>query len=167
MRKLVMLAALAACGSGDPTHWKDQPLEEQTGTVESHAYAIKLPKGMVKRTSGTTDEYQYKAKRGGELYVFAPWLTIQWDAQKDTVDDAMKFVKTTPLKKEASADGYVVVYPNDSGKKDKEDYLIEIARYVGDGQFSCHARLYEMKRGESVKDLIPKVEAMCNSITAK
>jgi hypothetical protein len=163
----LLTAACGSSGSGDPTHWKDQPIEEQAGTVSGHAYAIKLPKGMVKRASDTTDEYQYKAKRGGELYVFAPRIAVQWHDKKDTVDDAMKFVKTTPLKKESTDAGYVLVYPNDPPKKDKEDYLIEIARVVGDGEFTCSARLYEMKRGESVKDLIPKVEEMCNSITAK
>jgi hypothetical protein len=167
-KALVFEFLIAACGnSGDPTHWKDQPLEDQSGTVSAHAYTIKLPKGMVQRPSGTTDEYQYKAKRGDELYVFAPRIAVQWNDKKDTVEDAMKFIKATPIKKESSATGYVIVYPNDSSKKDKEDYLIEIARVSGDGEFTCSARLYEMKRGESVKALIPKVEDMCNSITAK
>ncbi len=166
-KRIACVLLMAACGGGsdEPKHWKDQPLEAQTGSVQGHAYTIQLPRGMEKRASDTSDEYQYHQKKNGEGYTFAPWLVVQWKDKPETLDEAMKYEKATPTKKETTADGFVVVYPNDTGKPD--DIMITIEKNAGSGAFYCHARVYPMKRGESVKDLVPKVEAMCNSIAAK
>lgn len=159
------LPVAAACGGGGPTHWKDQPLETIEGKIKDHAYAIQIPKGMVKGDDSYADVYQYKAKRGGELYVFAPSISISWTDKKQTVDEAMKYEKATPTKKEQTADGFVHIAPNGEGKKD--DVIIAVQRYVGDGAFECRARVYPMAKDESLTDLIPRVEKMCLSLTAK
>lgn len=162
-----LIITVAACGGGDgPTHWKDQPIETVESTTNGHAYTIQLPKGMVKDAESYGDSYQYKAKRGDELYVFAPSISVSWRDKKQTVDEAMKYEKATPTKKEQLADGFVHVAPN-SSNKDKDDVIIATQRYVGDGAFECRARLYPMVKGESLTDLIPRVEKMCLSIAAK
>jgi len=166
MRTLLALLVVAGCGGG-PTHWQDQPLETIESTFEGHKYSIEIPKGMVKSDSKYSDEYQYKAKRGDELYVFAPSISVGWTDKKETLGDRMKTEKETPVHSDSNAEGYVVALEN-SAYKGKEDYVIYAQRYVGEGAFTCNARVYPMKKGETVKDkLLPLVEKMCLSIKAK
>jgi len=167
MRTLLALLLVAACGGGGPTHWQEQPLETIEGTFEGHKYSIEIPKGMVKSDSKYSDEYQYKAKRGGELYVFAPSLSVGWTDRKETLEDRLKSEKETPVHKESTADGYIAAFEN-SSYKGKEDYVVYAQRYVGEGALTCNARVYPMKKGETVKDkLLPLVEKMCLSLKAK
>ena len=169
MRTLLatFLVAAAACGGGGPTHWQEQPLETIDGTFDGHKYSVELPKGMVKSSDKYSDEYQYKAKRGDELYVFAPNLSVGWATKKETLEDRLKSETETPVHKEQTADGYVAAFEN-SSYKGKEDYVIYAQRYVGDAALTCNARVYPMKKGENVKDkLLPLVEKMCLSLKAK
>lgn len=167
MRSLLVLPAalglVAACGGG-PTHWKDQATETVSSTFKGHKYTIDLPKGMKKSDhSEYSDEYSYHAARGGEDYVFAPSVSVGWSDKKHTLDEGMKSEKSAPVHKDQLADSWVFAYENDA-YPGKEDFLIQAERYVGDAAFTCHARVYPMKKGESVKDLIPLVEKMCLSI---
>lgn len=163
----LLVTSVIGCGGGGPTHWQEQPLETIEGTFEGHAYSIEIPKGMVKGSSSYSDEYQYKAKRGDELYVFAPNVSVGWAAKKETLDDRLKSEKETPVFKEQTADGYVAAFEN-SSYKGKEDYVIHAQRYVGDSALTCNARVYPMKKGENVKDkLLPLVQKMCLSLKAK
>lgn len=162
---LSMLAVLPACGGG-PTHWKDQPTETVAGTFKGHAYTIDLPKGMRKSDHTTyEDEYSYHQDKGGEDYVFAPNVGVGWSDKKSTLDEAVKREQGAIVHKDQQADGWVFAFENDSKKGN--DYVIHAERYVGDAAWSCHARVYPMKKGEEVKDLIPLVEKMCLSIKAK
>jgi hypothetical protein len=161
------LLLLAACGGGGPTHWKDQPVETVSATFKGHAYTIELPKGM--KTSGHStydDDYQYHQDKNGESYAFAPMVGVAWLDKKSTLEDDLKSEKGAVIHKDSTADGWVASYENDSQKKG-EDFVIHAQRFVGEAAFTCHARVYAMKRGEDVKELIPLVEKMCLSIKAK
>ncbi len=167
MRNLLLLSVvLAACGGGGPTHWKDQPVETVSATFKGHAYTIDLPKGMTKGTSTYDDDYQYHQDKNGEPYTFAPSVGVSWSDKKGTLEDELKNEKDPMVHKESMADGWVATFENGSkGKGD--DFVIHAEKFVGDAAFSCHARVYAMKRGEDVKALIPLVEKMCLSIKAK
>ena len=162
---IVLSSVLAACGGG-PNHWKDQPTESVSATFKGHAYTVDLPKGMKKGTSTYDDDYQYHQDKGGEDYVFAPSVSVSWNDKKGTLEDELKSEKDPMVHKESTADGWIATYENGSkGKGD--DFVIHAERFVGDGAFRCNARVYTMKRGEDVKELIPLVEKMCVSIKAK
>ncbi len=164
---LLFVSVSGGCGGGGPTHWQEQPLETIDGTFDGHAYSIALPKGMVKNSDKYSDEYQYKAKRGGELYVFAPRVSVGWSTRKETLEDRLKSEKETPVHKEQTADGYIAAFEN-SSYKGKEDYVVYAQRYVGENALTCSARVYPMKKGETVKDkLLPLVQQMCLSLKAK
>jgi hypothetical protein len=163
---LLPVVLLAACGGG-PTHWKDQPVETVSATFKGHAYTIDLPKGM--KTSGSStydDDYQYHQDKNGEDYVFAPMVGVSWSDKKTTLAEEEKNEKAPIVHKEQMADGWVMSYEN-SGQKKGSDFLVSAERYVGDSAFRCHARVYQMKKGEDVKELIPLVEKMCLSLKAK
>lgn len=163
----LLFVSAVGCGGGGPTHWQEQPLETIEGTFKDHKYSIEIPKGMVKGSDTYSDEYQYKAKRGGELYVFAPNVSVGWTDKKETLEDLLKSEKETPVHKEQTADGHIAAFEN-SSYKGKEDYVIRAQRYVGDGALTCSARVYPMKKGENVKDkLLPLVQKMCLSLKTK
>jgi hypothetical protein len=165
MRILLLLVLVAACGGG-PTHWKDQPVETVSATFKGHAYTIDLPKGMKKGSSDYSDDYQYHQDKNGEDYVFAPSVGVSWSDKKGTLEDDMKGEKGAVLHKESTADGWIAAYENGSSGKG-DDYIIHAERFVGDAAFRCNARVYKMKKGEDVKELVPLVEKMCLSIKAK
>lgn len=163
--RTLCIVLLAACGGG-PTHWKDQPVETVSATFKGHAYTIDLPKGMKASDHHEySDDYQYHQDKSGEDYVFAPMVGISWNDKKTTLADEEKNEKAPIVHKEQMADGWVMSYEN-SGQKGN-DFLVSSERYVGDSAFRCHARVYQMKKGEDVKELIPLVEKMCLSIKAK
>jgi len=163
---LLFVSVSGGCGGGGPTHWQDQPLETIGGTFDGHAYSIELPKGMVKNSDKYSDEYQYKAKRGGELYVFAPRVSVGWSTRKETLEDRLTSEKETPVHKEQTADGYIAAFEN-SSYKGKEDYVVYAQRYVGENALTCSARVYPMKKGGKAKDDIPLVAKMCQSLKTK
>ena len=163
----LLVTSVVGCGGGGPTHWQEQPLETIEGTFESHKYSIAIPKGMVKSSDTYSDEYQYKAKRGDELYVFAPSVSVGWAAKKQTLDELLKNEKETPVLKEQTADDHIAAFEN-SSYKGKEDYIVHAQRYVGDSALTCSARVYPMTKGENVKDkLLPLVQKMCLSLQTK
>jgi len=167
MRILLVLPVVAACGGGDPTHWKDQPTETVTSTFKGHGYTIDLPKGMKKSEhTDWEDEYQYHQEVHGEGYTFSPSIGVSWSDKKSTLDDGMKREKTAPIDKQQAADGWIFSVENDS-QKGKDDFLIRAEKWVGEGALTCSARVYPMKKGEDAKPLIPLVEKMCLSIKAK
>jgi len=165
LRTSALVILLAACGSGDPKHWKDQPLETVTGSADGHAYSIDLPKGSEK--SKYSEEWQYHAKVNGEAYVFPPSVSLFWHAKKETLDEALAadFEKSEPLKKEAQTDGFV--YTKREADKKHPTYVITQWKYAGDGAMECHARVWDLKAGEGVKDQLPLVEKMCASLKVK
>jgi hypothetical protein len=160
---------VTACGGGDPPHWSKQPLEPVAGTISGKSFTIDVPKGTQKSKveSKYAVDLNYHADRGGEDYVFAPSISIGWDDKKQTLDKGLEFdAKKTILHKDSNADGWVYAVENDA-YPGKEDYIIRGEKYAGDGAFSCSVRIFPMKKGESVKELIPNAEAMCASIKAK
>ncbi|MBA3453289.1 MAG: hypothetical protein H0T42_09380 [Deltaproteobacteria bacterium] len=163
----LLVASVVGCGGGGPTHWQEQPLETIEGTFKGHTYSIEIPKGMVKGSDTYSDEYQYKAKRGDELYVFAPSISVGWTDKKENLGDRLKSEKETPVHQEQTADGHIAAFEN-SAYKGKEDYVVYAQRYVGEGALTCNARVYPMKKGENVKaKLLPLVQKMCLSLKAK
>ena len=162
---LLPVIVLAGCGGG-PTHWKDQPVETVSATFKGHAYTIDLPKGMTASDHHEySDDYQYHQDKNGEPYTFAPMVGVSWNDKKTTLAEEEKGEKSPIVHKEQMADGWVMSYEN-SGQKGN-DFLVSAERYVGDSAFRCHARVYQMKKGEDVKELLPLVEKMCLSIKAK
>lgn len=163
MRTLLLVAAVAALpacgGNSGPPHWKDQPLETVSSTVDGTAYSIELPKGMQK--SKDSEEFQYHADVGGEGYVFAPRLYIR-KAKPQTLAAALAEEKQPILDKQETAAGWVYAIENDA-YKGKEDYLLR----GQNGELHCDGRVYGMKKGEPAKELIPLVEKMCLSLKAK
>lgn len=163
MKRLTLAAILlAACGGkGGPPHWKDQPVEAQTAAIDGVKFSIDLPKGMEKSKVESKYSVDWQYHQGG--YAFAPMLSVGHLAKKQTLDEALANEKSPPLHKDQQADGWVYAAENDS-QKGKDDYIIEAQKFVGDGSLSCHARVYAMRKGEAVKDLIPLVEKMCLSL---
>jgi hypothetical protein len=170
----VALVFAAGCGGGEPAHWKDQPIETVSDTAGGIAFTIDLPKGMTASKVHDADEatYQYHQQNHGEGYTFAPSVSIRKSAKATSLDEAYKsqteFVsKTTkpPLRKDALADGYLFTVQEEDSKH--ETYVVELQKAVGAGALTCRARVWEMKRGETVKELVPLVEKMCQSLKVK
>jgi hypothetical protein len=165
LRTTAIAILLAACGNGGPPHWKDQPLQTFSGTTGGHAYSIDLPKGTAKSTveSKYSDDYDYHT--GGRTY--APSVSVSWNDKKDTLDQAVASEHDPVLDKTSDDGGWAYVTEN-SAYKGSSDYIINAQRFVGDGAFSCHARVFPMVKGEDVKTkLVPLVEKMCASLKAK
>jgi hypothetical protein len=166
-RILGVLCVLGGCGGGGPEHWKDQPIETVQGSFEGHAYTIEIPKGMKKSDiTKSWDDYSYHAKRGGEDYVFAPNVSVSWNTKKQSLDEALGHEKNPVVRKEQLSDGFIFVLESEAMKKNKS-FTVDLERYVGDGALTCHARVWEMAKGEDVKGLVPAVEKMCLSLKAK
>lgn len=166
LRTYMLVILVAACGSGDPKHWKDQPLETVSGTVDGHGYTIDLPKGCEK--SKYSEEWQYHAKVNGEGYVFPPSVSLYWHAKKQSLDEAIAsdIDKGEPLHKEAQADGFS--YTKRTDEKKRPTFAITQWKYAGDGALECRALLWDLHANEDgVKAQIPLVEKMCASLKVK
>ena len=164
--KLVMpLFVLAACGSKGPAHWKDAPIESQSGTIDGVKFTIDLPKGMEKSKVESKYAVDWQFHQDGRVY--APMLSVGHLAKKQALADALAMEKDTmPMDKSETADGWVYSAEN-SSQKGKDDYIIDAQKFVGDGSLTCHGRVYAMQKGEDVKALIPLVEKMCLSLKAQ
>lgn len=164
-RTSALVILLAACGTSRPPHWKDQPLETFSGTTGGHAYSIELPKGSEKSKAASkySDDYSYHT--GGHVY--APNISISWNDKKDMLDQAVASEKDPIVEKTSDAGGWVYVTEN-ADYKGTGDYIIIGQRFVGDGSFTCQARVYPMIKGEDVKTKqLPLVEKMCASLKGK
>ena len=173
MRIALTLLLVAACGSDGPTHWSKQPLETFEGTNDGVTFQLQLPKGMKKSSveSKYDVEFAYHAEVGGESRTFAPSLSVSKASKKQTLDEAMKGesdikTPTDVVFKEDGADFWAYAIEN-SSYKGREDYLVRAQKTVGDVTFRCNARVYPMKKGAKVKDDIPLVAKMCQSIKPK
>lgn len=155
-----ILSLLLGCGESGPTHWKDQPLEAVTGTVDGVGYTIQLPRGM-KQESAESSSYAYHQ----DGYTFAPRVSVTTRKPR-TLDEALAD-ETEPvidkIDKLTTTDGWAYLTEN-SSYKGKADYIVEAQV----GELACWARIYPMrKRSESEKDvkaLWHKVAAMCLSL---
>ena len=164
MKLAATLFVLAACGSKGPAHWKDAPIESQSGTIDGVKFTIDLPKGMEKSKVESKYAVDWQFHQDGRAY--APMLSVGHLSKKQALVEALTSSKDTPLDKNETADGWVYSAEN-SSQKGKDDYIIEAQKFVGDGSLSCHARVYAMQKGEDVKALIPLVEKMCLSLKAQ
>ena len=158
--KLALVLMVVACGGGGPAHWKDQPIETQSATIDGVKFTIDLPKGMEKSKVESKYSVDWQYHQDGRAY--APMLSVGHLAKKQTLDEALQ---GQPAHERASHDdsGWVYVVEN-SSQKGKDDYLVDAQRFVGDGSLSCHARLYAMRKGEDVRELTKLVEKMCLSL---
>jgi hypothetical protein len=144
--KLALVLVVAACGSGGPAHWKDQPIETQSAETDGVKFTIDLPKGMEKSKVESKYSVDWQYHQDGRAY--APMLSISHMSKRQNDDE-----KTT--------------VSENSSQKGKDDWLVDSQKIVGDGSLSCHARVYAMRKDDDVKALIPLVEKMCLSVKAQ
>jgi len=161
MKLAATVFVLAACGSKGPGHWKDAPIETQSGTIDGVKFTIDLPKGMEKSKVESKYAVDWQFHQDGRAY--APMLSVGHLAKKQAMADAITSSKDTAIDKNETADGWVYSAEN-SSQKGKDDYIIDAEKYAGDGALTCHGRVYAMQKGEDVKALIPLVEKMCLSL---
>ena len=161
MKLLAISCLLVACGGKGSAHWKDQPIETQTGTIDGVKFSIDLPKGMEKSKVESKYAVDWQFHQDGRAY--APMLSVGHLPKKQTLDESLAMSKDVPLQKVQQADSWIYSAEN-SSQKGKEDYIIDAQKFVGDGALTCHARVHAMQKGEDVKALIPLVEKMCLSL---
>ena len=158
---IAVLGAACGGGGGGGNDWSKKAVKPVTGTIEGAAFSIEVPEGMRQKTDPKSLELDFLV----DGRVFTPNLTIRQGGFAHTVDD---YVKGEPkvatwLRKEATADGYIVSYENAS-YPGKEDYIVYSLKKVGDKEWTCSARVTRWSKDDKVKDKVPLVEKMCLSL---
>jgi hypothetical protein len=154
---------VAACGSKDGDDWTKRSTKAVSGTVEGIKFTIDLPDGMRQRDSNGQVEFDFLV---GE-YVKTPNITIGAGGFAKTLEEYIAFEKTTDnwIRKDKLPDGYITTAEN-SNYKGKEDYVVYLYKAVGDKVLTCNARVTPWSPGASVKDKLPLVEKICQSLKA-
>ena len=167
MRLALAVVMASACSkSFTPPHWKDQPIEPQSDSVDGVKFTIDLPKGM-KQLEAPVEKKQvifWHYTLGG-ANDDPPDIEVS-HRTKQTLDEALAQEKLPPLHKEQMADGWVYSVEN-AAQKGTDDWYVHSQKFVGDGALTCTGRVYPKPKGVSAKDLVPLVEKMCLSLKAQ
>lgn len=168
IRAIVFACALAACGKkGAPEDWTKRPVKTTTASVRGIKFSIDLPEGMRQKDERDEAVWDFLVEMGGEKYAKTPEIRIKSGQYADkTLEDAMKSPirqkVTNWVRKDTLPDGYIIAFENDM-YKGKEDYIVE--RYIGsEPSLECWIRVSPWTRGATVKDKLPQVEKICESV---
>lgn len=158
-------ASLLACGKGDdgPQHWSKRATETVTATVGGVAFSIDVPQGMRQKTED--DEVAFDYHLGDRVYT--PDITIRVASKPHTLAAYLETESAKDFLRKEEVPGGFVTSAENPYYKGKEDYLVHVEKTAGDKALTCDARVTRWSQGDKVKDNVPKLEAVCLSLTAK
>lgn len=162
MKKVLLIAALAACGkSGGDDHWKSWPTETVKSTVDGVAFQIDLPKGMRMKEEG--QDVAFDIHQNDRVYTPDIMITVYNHASK--LDEYLKTQTGTMTRQEQVGDGFIVSGENDA-YPGKQDFLVHTELPIAGGKaLICDGRVTPFRPGDNVKaDMLPLVEKMCLSL---
>lgn len=164
----VLLVSLVACGGNNgPESWTKRSVKTVTATVNGIKFSIDLPDGMRQKDEKDEVDWDFLVDIGGEKYAKTPEVRVRSGEYADkTLDAALKSPMhkdtTNWVRKDTLPDGYIVAYEN-AAYKNKEDYIVE--RYLAsEPSLECSIRVTPWTRGATVKDKLPQVEKICESL---
>lgn len=146
--------------------WADLPLAEVKGTLSAPygkktpvGFTIQLAKGFAEASTGSSDAYRsYELKEPGEY--FGPTVSVSkgYSVDLDSAIKSSEITKDTVVKKEKTANGYILNTESEHGMS------TEVAVKIGDLTLQCRGHLSGDEAKKQKAKLVPWMEKMCTSM---